>query len=74
MPLNYCDSEKGNVIKMWSQGEIKIVSNDANLPKESSGFHKKGDFLDHRLLVSPLWLKYYCDYAISKKFIVVELT
>ena len=28
---------------MWSQGRITLLSNRNNIPKESGGFHKKGD-------------------------------
>ena len=31
--FNYYDNDQDDDIKMWSQGEIKITSNGANLPK-----------------------------------------
>ena len=68
MLFNYGDNDQDYDIEMWSQGEIKIASNGAKLPKESGGFHSKGGFL-----VSHLHLVYHNNYAFSKKFIVGEL-
>ena len=41
--FNYGDDEEDTDILMWSQGRITLLSNGSNIPKESGGFHKKGD-------------------------------
>ena len=37
----YCDSEEDQDAKTWSQGEIKVISNRKNLPKEGGRFYKR---------------------------------
>lgn len=43
MLFNYADDEDDSDILMWSQGVTQCVSNGSNIPKEGSGYHKKGD-------------------------------
>ena len=41
--FNYGDDEEASDVLMWSQGRITLLSNGNNIPKDSGGFHKKGD-------------------------------
>ena len=41
--FNYFNDENNEDVIMWSQGVMKLVSDGKNMPKESGGFHKKGD-------------------------------